>query len=149
VGIVKVPGERILAAGADKEARDVMSTRPTVTGTRQRQAQQALDDLGPARAGSERMSVQCPRSHHVAAVYDTRIGPVILTHPGSHAHGRSDFIDTAHHAGRPADRPDLLEAGDGVDDDIPAWCDCGPVELSRTHLLSRLRAGDRKVIVGG
>lgn len=125
-----------------------MTTRLTATGTRQRQAQQALDELGPAKAQSERMSVQCPRAHHVAAVYDTRIGPVILTHPGPHAHGSKDFVDTGHHAARRADRLDLLEAGDGVGDDVPAWCDCGPVQLSRTHLLGRLRAGDRKVIVG-
>ncbi len=125
-----------------------MTMRPTLTVTRQRKAQQALDDLGPARAGSERMSVQCPRAHHIAAVYDTEIGPVILTHPGPHAHGSKDFVDTGHHAARRADRLDLLQAGTGVGDGIPAWCDCGPVELSRTHLLGRLRAGDRTVIVG-
>ncbi len=125
-----------------------MSMGPTVTATRQRQAQQALDDLGRAKAESERMSVQCPRAHHIAAVYDTRVGPVILTHPGPHAHGSKDFVDTAHHAARRADRHDLLHAGPGVGDGIPGWCDCGPVELSRTHLLGRLRAGDRTVIVG-
>ncbi|HSN12623.1 MAG TPA: hypothetical protein VLS51_11000, partial [Propionibacteriaceae bacterium] len=111
-----------------------MTTRLTATATRQRQAQEALDDLGPTRAASERLSVQCPRSHHIAAVYDTAIGPVIVTHPGPHAHGSKDFIDTGHHAARHVDRPDLLEAGRGVGDGIPAWCDCGPIELSRTQL---------------
>jgi len=125
-----------------------MTMRLTVTGTRQRQAQQALDDLGPARAESERISVQCPRAHHIAAVYDTESGPVILTNPGPHAHGSKDYVDTGHHAAHHADRLDLLRAGRGVGDGIPAWCDCGPVELSRTHLLGRLRAGDRTVIVG-
>ncbi|MBI4900602.1 MAG: hypothetical protein HY829_09020 [Actinobacteria bacterium] len=94
------------------------------------------------------MSVQCRRSHHVAAVYDTGIGPVILTHPGPHAHGSKDFIDTGHHAAPRPDRLDLLQAGRGVGDEIPAWCDCGPVQLSRTHLLGRLQAHDRKVILG-
>ena len=125
-----------------------MTMRPTLTQTRQRKAQQALDDLGAARAGSQRLSVQCPRAHHIATVHDTGIGPVIVTHPGPHAHGSKDFVDTGHHAARHADRLDLLEAGGGVGDGVPAWCDCGPVELSRSHLLGRLRAGDRTVIVG-
>ena len=125
-----------------------MTTRRTLTGTRSRQAQQALDDLGADRAAAERMSVQCPRAHHVAAVYDTDIGPVILTHPGPHAHGSKDFVDTGHHATAHADRLDLLRTGPGVADGIPAWCDCGPVELSRTLLLARLRAGDRTMRIG-
>jgi hypothetical protein len=124
-----------------------MTSRSTISETRQRQAQQALDDLGPARAKSERVSVQCPRAHHIAAVYDTAIGPVILTHPGPHAHGSKDYIDTKHRTARPTERLDLLMTGQGVGDGIPAWCDCGPVELSRTHLLGRLSAGDRTVIV--
>ena len=124
-----------------------MTMRSTITGIRQRQAQQALDDLGPAKAKSERVTVQCPRAHHIAAVYDTRIGPVIVTHPGPHAHGSKDFVDTGHHAAHHADRLDLLQTDPGVGDDIPAWCDCGPVELSRSHLLERLRAGERTVMV--
>lgn len=126
-----------------------MTMRQSATETRQRQAQQALAELGPSKAESERLSVQCRRSHHIAAVYDTAIGPVIVTHPGSHAHGSKDFIDTGHHASRRPDRLDLLQADRGVDDGIPAWCDCGPVELSRAQLLDQLRSrdGDRTVII--
>jgi hypothetical protein len=125
-----------------------MTHGPTATETRQRAAQAALDALGGAMAENERMSVQCPRSHHVAVVYDTVAGPVVLTHPGPHAHGSKDFVDTGHHATRPANRVDLLTVGRGVGDEVPAWCDCGPIELSRAALLARLRAGDRTMRIG-
>lgn len=94
------------------------------------------------------MTVQCRRSHHLAAVFETDVGPVVLTHPGPHAHGSKDFVDTGHHGARQADRLDLLEA-EGVGDGIPAWCACGPVQLSRAELLAGLDAGERRLIVGG
>ncbi len=125
-----------------------MATGPTLTQTRERRARAALDALAD-RAAAERMTVQCHRSHHLAAVYDTAAGPVVRTRPGSHAHGSKDFVDTAHHGSRAPDRLDLLEAGRSADDVLAAWCDCGPVELSRRDLLRRLGAGERRVLVGG
>jgi hypothetical protein len=125
-----------------------MVSGPTQTQLRQRRAQEALDALGSGRAAAELMSVQCPRSHHLAAVYATESGPVVLTHPAGHAHGSKDFVDTGHRAPRRADRPDLLDAGSGADDVIPGWCDCGPHSLSRTDLLARLAAGQQTARVG-
>jgi hypothetical protein len=120
----------------------------TNTDTRQRRAREGLDAWGDRRAEAERMTVQCRRSHHLGAVFETDVGPVVITHPGPHAHGSKDFTDTGHHGARRADRLDLLDAGPGVGDGIPAWCDCGPVELSRSDLLARLDAGEHRVIVG-
>ena len=121
----------------------------TETDQRQRRAQEGLDAWGDRRAEAERMTVQCRRSHHLAAVFETDVGPVVMTHPGPHAHGSKDFADTGHHGARRADRLDLLDAGPGVEDGIPAWCDCGPRELSRSDLLARLDAGERRAVVGG
>ena len=61
------------------------------------------------------MTVQCRRSHHLVPVFETDVGPVVITHPGPHAHGSKDFADTGHHGDRGrADRLDLLDAGPGV-----------------------------------
>ena len=128
-----------------------MASGPTQTELRRRRAQEGLTALGDptARAAAERMTVQCHRSHHVAAVVETDVGAVLVTHPGSHAHGSKDFVDTGHHGGARPERLDLLDAGHGVSDGITAWCDCGPVALSRADLLARLAAHERRVIVGG
>ncbi len=121
-----------------------MATGPTRTQTRQRLAEQAMAALDDS-AAAERMTVQCTRSHNVAAVYDTEAGPVVLTHPGPHAHGSKDFVDTGRHGSRRPDRLDLLDAGRGADDTIPAWCDCGPVGISRDALRTRPQSPGRTV----
>jgi hypothetical protein len=126
-----------------------MARGPTQTELRRRSAEQAMAALGASRDGAERMTVQCDRSHHVAVVYATDAGPVVLTRPGPHAHGSKDFVDTAHHGAERTDRIDLLDAGPGVDDEVPAWCDCGPVVLSRTALLGHLAAHERTVRIPG
>jgi len=125
-----------------------MATGATVSATRQRRATEAFEALGEGRADHEQMTVQCPHGHHLGAVYATDVGPVVVTRPGPHAHGSKDFVDTRHHAGAHVDRYDLLEVGRGGSDGIPAWCDCGPVELSRAFLEGRLRAGARTARIG-
>lgn len=121
----------------------------TQTQRRQRRAKEGLEACGTRTAQSERMTVQCRRSHHVAAVFETDVGPVVRTRPGPHSHGSKDFVDVGHHGGRRPERLDLLEGGPGVADGIPAWCDCGPIELSRSDLLTRLAAGEHRVVLGG
>ncbi len=125
-----------------------MATGPTLTQTRERRARAAYDALEDS-AAAERMTVQCHRSHHLAAVYDTAAGPVVRTRRGSHAHGSKDYVDTVHRGAGAPERLDLLAAGRSADDLLVAWCDCGPVELSRHDLLRRLRAGEHRVLVGG
>lgn len=126
-----------------------MTRATTQTQSRQRRAREGLDAWGARTAQAERMTVQCHRSHHLAAVYETDVGPVVRTRPGPHSHGSKDFVDVGHHGGRRQERLDLLEGGPGVADGIPAWCDCGPVELSRSDLLTRLGAHEHRVLVGG
>ncbi len=124
-----------------------MTSGRTLSGERREKARAALDALGAERAAHERLSVQCRRAHHLAEVYDTAAGPVILTRPGPHAHGSKDFVDTGHHAAPRAERADLLRAEPGPGDDLPAWCDCGPVELARGLVWTALGDGRRTLRV--
>ncbi len=113
---------------------------------RTRIAREALDRLGPDLAEHQRLNVQCPRSHHVAAVFDTPAGLVYRAITGPHAHGSKDFVDTAHHAAsRGHPHVDLLTPGPMAEDGLPAWCDCGSWTLSRSHLLGQAREGHRTV----
>lgn len=115
---------------------------------RRRKASDALGALGTHRSDSRRLNVQCPRSHHVASVYDTEAGLVYSAVTASHAHGSRDFVDTAHHGGRRGtEYADLLDAGPMVDDDLPAWCECGPRTLSRTELGEHIAAERRKLLL--
>lgn len=104
-------------------------------------ARTALDVLGGQRAEHLLCMVRCSRSHHVAAVYDTAAGPVYASISGPHAHGHRDFVDTGHHGRRAGTTIlDLLDAGTGsaVNDELPAWCECGPRTLSRADLQNAL-----------
>ena len=120
-----------------------MSQARTDSETRRQAARAALDVLGSHRGDRQRLGVQCPRSHHVAFVYDTEAGPVFWARTGPHAHGSKDFVDTGHHGAERAEYVDLLEAARGADDTLPAWCDCGPQTLSRSALLGTVHAGER------
>jgi hypothetical protein len=100
------------------------------------------------RSDHQILGIQCSRGHHVATVYETPDGPVYLSITGSHSHGSKDFIDTGKHGlSRGAEHVDLLAAEAGTDDDLAAWCDCGPRNLSRTELLRLVRSGERLVRV--
>ena len=122
-----------------------MTSRPA-SDRRHHQADRALLALGADLAEHQRFNVQCPRSHHVAAVYSTAAGLVYRALTGPHAHGSKDRVDTAHH-GRPRglEYVDMLDAGPAADDELPAWCDCGPWTLSRIDLLDQARLGHRTV----
>jgi hypothetical protein len=111
-------------------------TTPTSPESRRQAAAEALAALGVQRSEHQALSVQCPRSHHLAAVYKTDAGLVYHAIEGPHAHGSRDRVDTGHH-GTPSgtEYVDFL-AGDSLSDDgLPAWCDCGPYTLSRSELL--------------
>jgi hypothetical protein len=115
---------------------------------RRRIAADALALLGTQRSEHQRLSVQCPHSHHLAAVYETEAGLVYHAIEGPHAHGSKDRIDTAHHGGpRGTEYVDLLAGGPMSDDGLPAWCDCGTHILSRSELLKDAAAGQRTVRV--
>ncbi|MGH3518628.1 MAG: hypothetical protein ACRDQ7_14660 [Haloechinothrix sp.] len=123
-----------------------MGTGRAWVDVRRRKAREALSALGSHRSDRRKLSIQCSRSHHVAFVYDTEAGLVYSTVTGPHAHGSRDFVDTAHHGGRRgAEYVDLLEAGPMVDDELPAWCECGPRTLSRSELDEHITAERRKL----
>lgn len=109
-------------------------------------ARGALDDLGNDREDRVLLRVRCGRSHHVAAVFDTPVGPVFESRVGSHAHGDRDFVDTAHHGTEKGRRKtDLLEAGRFTDDLVLAGCECGSHELSRTEMQRAINAHERTI----
>lgn len=111
---------------------------------RRARAQRAIGRLGQHRSKAQRLSVQCRRAHHVAAVYATEAGPVYLSRVGPHSHGSKDYVDTGHAGTRGGEEYlDLLVVDDVVGDELPAWCDCGPRQLSRAELLSRIEQGQR------
>ena len=117
-----------------------MSTASTTSSRRRHVAAEALDRLGAGRGDHQVLSVQCSRSHHLAAVYDTDAGPVYVAVTGPHAHGARDRVDTAHHGGsRGTEHVDLLQPTGRGRQTLPAWCDCGPRTLVRTELLDALR----------
>lgn len=116
-----------------------MSTASTTSSRRRHLAAEALGRLGATRGDHQVLSVQCGRSHHLAAVYDTDDGPVYVAVTGPHAHGARDRVDTAHHGGaRGTQHVDLLRAGGSEPETFPAWCDCGPRTLARADLLDAL-----------
>jgi hypothetical protein len=106
-------------------------------------ATRGLAELGSTLGDHEVLSVQCPHSHHVAAVYETPTGLVYRSITGPHAHGRQDRPDVAHHGSEHGvEYVEMLDS-DQAEDVLPGWCACGPCSLSRTDLLGAVRAGER------
>lgn len=116
-------------------------TATTRSEERRTLAEKALGRLGGERSARELLVVQCAHSHHLAEVVDTDFGPVYVTRIGPHGHGRLDLPDLGRHGSRAGEEyADLLHDPLGGDD-LPAWCDCGPRQLSRRWLAERLSTG--------
>lgn len=117
---------------------------------RRNRARRSFEALGGERRKHRRLVVACARNHHVAEVYDADGVLVVLTSTGPRAHGRRDFVDTAHgpaHHGRVL-VDDLDPAADPTaDDELPAVCECGPRTLSRAALLAAVRDGEHHLRV--
>ncbi len=108
---------------------------------REESARQALAALGSHRSDHQQLSIQCRHAHHVAAVYRTEAGPVYVARTGPHSHGRKDFIDSGRHGGHGGgEYVDLLTEAPSVDEELPAWCDCGPRILLRRDVLRHVAA---------
>lgn len=123
-----------------------MSTTQTTSGERRLRAERALATIESHRSDHQRLAIQCPRSHHLAAVYATGDGLVYYARTGPHSHGAKDFVDTGRHGARSGDDYiDLLEVDAMSSDVLPAWCDCGPRSLFRSELERYLDAGLRTV----
>ena len=122
--------------------------------TRAEIARKGFEALGPSPSQNLSLMVQCPHSHHLAAVYDTEVGRVFhsVTHAGSH--GRKDRPDVPHHASGKAaqlgrDWFELLGAKPdaSVSDDLQAGCECGPRVLSRADLQQLIADGQTRIII--
>jgi hypothetical protein len=117
-------------------------------GERRVVAERALDALGKDRDDHALVRVRCGRSHHVAAVFDTSVGPVFESTVGPHAHGDRDFVDTAHHGNvHGTAYVDLLDAGRFTDDLVPARCECGTHELSRTEMRRAINTHQHTILL--
>lgn len=108
-------------------------------------ARQALEPVSGTSVPLLR--VRCAASHHVAEVRDTELGPVFSARAGRRAHGRRDDVDLPHGNGDVPGFVDLLDAGDEVDDELPASCGCGPRRLSRARLREMLDRHERVLTV--
>jgi len=93
------------------------------------------------------LHVQCTRSHHLAVVFDTPDGLVYRSTLRPRSHGSKDRLDELHGNAEPGRYFDFLEPGPGVDDALPAWCDCGPRTLSRASVASWAAAHEHRVVV--
>jgi len=119
---------------------------------RRREAQERLKTIDGARDARRRLAVRCRCSHRVADVYEVDGDLVYVARVSGRGHGRRDRVDAAHRGsehGRAC--IDLLVAGgpDDGDDWLPASCECGPHQLSRTTLRDAVASGDRALVVGG
>lgn len=117
-------------------------------GVRERVARSAFEALGTPGEMVVLM-VQCSSAHHLATVHQTASGRVFHSVLHSKSHGRRDYFDSGHHASRlGVDWFDLLDDDDqGISDDLPAGCECGPYTLSRQQLAMQIEAGAKRVIV--
>lgn len=126
-----------------------MAKQAITSETRHRLAREARGALAHGGHDHIRLRVRCESSHHVATVYGTAEGPVVVTRLRAHSHGDRDRFDAPHGEREAEEWVDLLAAEDpGVDDAVPAWCDCGHRLLSRRAMLGWLSEGERLVIVG-
>lgn len=113
---------------------------------RQLIARRALGDIAPNRDKYALVRVRCGRSHRIATVFDTAAGVVYESPIGPHAHGRRDYIDSAHRGDRRRIHyVDLLDGDRYASDLIPAHCECGDHELSRTQLRQAIDSHQRTI----
>ena len=99
-------------------------------------ARRAYAALGASPSEELTLQVVCGRSHRLASVYSTGDGVVYRSVVKSKSHGDRDRYDSGHHG-----------ASLGVEDGLPAGCECGPYTLSRTDLMDDIAHHRRKVIV--
>ncbi|MGB8380398.1 MAG: hypothetical protein WCG47_03955 [Dermatophilaceae bacterium] len=127
-----------------------MGGRLSDHGISQREAETAYRALGSSPSQHVALAVQCARGHHVAAIYRTPQGLVYASRPSARSHGDRDLPDAAHHGGRrEAFWFDWLTpaAGLTMDDPLPAGCECGRRELSRSRLGEAMRDGGKRLVI--
>lgn len=109
-------------------------------------ARRAWEELPHGGRDALVMDVQCAEGHHLAKVFRTGAGPVVMTTVRPRSHGQRDLPDVPHGASEPRRFVDLLEAIDD-DDAVPSWCDCGHRVLSRAAMREWMAAGEKRVVV--
>ena len=126
-----------------------MTQQTSVHGSRSQLAHDAWARLPHGGRDAMRLQVQCQRSHHVAAVYDTDAGLVYVAPIRAHSHGSRDRVDEPHGSHEIEQWFDIIVAKDDpmIDDTVPAWCDCGHRALSRAAMLGWIAADEHKVVV--
>ena len=111
-------------------------------------ARHVLDDLGNERDDHALVRVRCGRSHHVAAVFDTAVGPVFESLVGPTCTWRPRFCRYGASRDLHGTRYiDLLDAGRFADDLVPARCECGTHELSRAEMQRAIKAHQHTILL--
>ena len=127
-----------------------MGGRLSDHGISQREAETAYRALGSSPSEHLALAVQCARGHHVAAIYRTPQGLVYAARPAARSHGDRDLPDAAHHGGRrEALWFDWLAPGPGltIDDPLPAGCECGKRQLSRSRLRDAMNDRGKRLVI--
>lgn len=125
-----------------------MTQQAATNEARHQEAMAAWTALPHGGHDAVRLHVHCARGHHLAVVYDTAGGPVVVTSIRARSHGSRDRVDQPHGdhtAGHFVDF--LVEPAVTEDDPVPAWCDCGHRTLSRVAVADWVSAGERRVTV--
>lgn len=119
--------------------------------SRAKLAEQAWLSLPSGGSDQATLHIACAASHHIASVFDTEIGLVYRSQIRRHGHGDRDLPDTPHHGTKAKAWFDLLDLAqidpDQVDDQLPAWCECGPRMLFRAAVVEWVAGHEHRVIV--
>lgn len=133
--------------------------RHSVRKMRESQGMQASRNALAASAvesagANEIMTIQCPRSHHLARVFQTSEGMIIEANLNRRSHGRRDLHSDPHGVDEASLWWDFVDPGHGpapvdpaVDDMIPVGCACGDRLLSRSAIADWITEHTPRVIV--
>lgn len=136
------------ATCASRREMTAMTQHAATSEARHRAAREAWAALPHGGHDAVRLRVQCGASHHVATVYNTVEGLVVVTAVRARSHGSRDRVDEPHGDQAVEHWVDFLASDEPADDDaLPAWCDCGHRTLSRRELIAWIAAGEHRVIV--
>ena len=124
-----------------------MAIKEQTTEERRSAARTAWEKLPHGGHDRVLVQIQCARGHHVAAVYDSAIGPVYSAPIRSRSHGSRDRVDELHNDRDTSRWFDLVVIDDPRDDELPAWCDCGHRVLSRAAVRKWLAAHESRVVI--
>lgn len=116
---------------------------------RGRVASHALEALGGNLSRRQTFTVECRQGHHLATVYETSVGSVVVARNafGPHVPGQPGEYGFPSLPSDEVGFVDLLWAHPSLGDELSAVCECGTQTLSRSQLIAHLDLGRRSVTI--